>query len=522
MVLHFLMSKLNNPVIPSLQRLQVTCTSRDCNFKSFKPIPVLHNHQIIKCDARYHDCVQIQGVGDYGLHVREATTVWQGRNTDSIATLLTQFFQYYSDENNYTISIISPDGELFPNEELYPHKDPFTIQDPFITSKNVARSCTTVGARIIIQEFQRAATLLSGKDFQYHFSHICDPKFNLSRPVDTESMEFRFQQRNQRKTTTVRQDKVVGYLGNEKQSQTILETSKRVIDLWTGSESDAEVVQIEETSTGEHILRDWEVSSPLKIERPFITPPSVVSVMKRLEQGTSSLSGSSHDTAATSSGSTTKTNGGNEMAPIFRLVEKIMALKPKSENGLDTFANEPCTDMYKLLEDPVINKIQPQDICYLIAQLNFLGDAVAGKMISNVVLEHQQQYEQQQQQRQQHSAFVETQELRRALEEMGLNDEYDDEEDDEDSYQLNETDKSDIEDEDEVNINYVLDNVPDYLESYEIYNLFQWYGRITKIEYMQNPPSWCVRMVMKYKNVKLLPVNPEFDGFTCDGQAYIL
>ncbi|KAI9257456.1 hypothetical protein EDC94DRAFT_614487 [Helicostylum pulchrum] len=515
MVLHFLMSALEHPVIPSLQRLQVSCTSRDCNFKSFKPIPVLHDHHIINCDARFHDCVQIQGVGEYSLQVKGATTVWNGRNTDSIAKLLQLFFQYYSIPQNFSLSIVSSDGGLIRSDELYPDKYPFTIQDPFINSKNVARSCTVIGASIILQEFQRAAELLS--EGGHSFVKICDPSLNLNRPIDTESMEFRFQRKNERKTT--RQDKFVGYLDREKKIQTMLE-AKQIIDVWTGSESEQDAAHADEFYIDQPV--SWANNSSIKIERPA---GRETAAKRENQQSSSSSNEGRFRNAATASSSSAEprssesTGTTKEITPILQLVKTIMALQPKSENELETFSTQPCTDMDRLLNDPTVSTIQPKDLCYLIAQLNFLGDAVAGNILTNAVIGQQpQQQEQSRSETDNPTQAAYLQQLQHALETIGLS------EDDDDSYNMNETD-SDLEndDEEEVNINYILDNVPDHLDSYEIYNLFQWYGSVVNIEYMENPqPSWCVRLVMRYKNVKLLPVNPEFEGFVCDGQAYIL
>ncbi|KAI8088408.1 hypothetical protein BDF21DRAFT_491444 [Thamnidium elegans] len=513
MVLHFLMSALEHPVIPSLQRLQASCTSRDCNFKSFKPIPVLHDHHIINCDARFHDCVQIQGVGEYGLQVKGATTGWHGQNTDSIARLLQLFFQYYSIPQNFTISIVSSDGGLIQCDELYPNKCPFTIQDPFINSKNIARSCTVIGASVILQEFQRAAELLS--EGGHSFAKICDPSLNLDRPIDTESMEFRFQRKNERKTT--RQDKFVAYLDREKKTQTMLE-AKQIIDVWTGNESEHDAAHTDEWYLSAPC--DWTNNSPIKIERPV----GLGSVVKREQRqsGSSSNEERSQNPASSSSAeprSSESTGTANDNTPILHLVKTIMSLQPKSESKLETFSTQPCTDLDKLLKDPVVSTIQPKDLCYLIAQLNFLSDAVAGNILTNAALgQQQQQQEQERSEIATPSQAAYLQQLQHALDTIVLS------EDDDDSYNLNGTDSDlEIDDEEEVNINYILDNVPDYLDSYEIYNLFQWYGNIVNIEYMQDPrPSWCVRLIMKYKNIELLPVNPEFEGFACDGQAYIL
>ncbi|GAA5816106.1 hypothetical protein MFLAVUS_009628 [Mucor flavus] len=500
MVLHFLMSALEHPVIPSLQRLQASCTSRDCNFKSFKPIPVLHDHHIINCDARYHDCVQIQGVGEYSLQIKGSTSVWHGRNTDSIAKLLQLFFQYYSIPQSFCMSIVSSDGGLIRSDELYPDKSPFTIQDPFINSKNIARSCTVIGASIILQEFQRATELLS--EGGHSFVKICDPSLNLNRPIDTESMEFRFQRKNDRKVTT-RQDKFVGYLDREKKTQTLLE-AKQVIDVWTGSESELEAAHADEWYISQPVV--WENNSPIKIERP----------VKRENQQSSSSSneGRSQNQATASSSSaeprsSESTGTAKDISPILQLVKTIMALQPKSENELETFSTRPCTDMDKLLNDSVVSTIQPKDLCYLIAQLNFLGDAVAGNVLTNAAIGQQPQQQQRRSETDNPTQAAYLKQLQHALETIGIS------EDDDDSYNMNGTD-SDLEndDEEEVNINYIVDNVPDCLDSYEIYDLFQWYGSVVNIEYMENPrPSWCVRLIMKYKNVKLLPVNPEFEGF---------
>lgn len=67
-----------------------------------------------------------------------------------------------------------------------------------------------------------------------------------------------------------------------------------------------------------------------------------------------------------------------------------MSLQPSGTgNGsFDHLTAKPCTDMSKLLDDPCMEGIDMKDVCYLIAQLNYLGDAVADRVLSSGVPSH--------------------------------------------------------------------------------------------------------------------------------------
>lgn len=506
MVLHFLMSALPDPVIPSLQKLETKCLSRTCNYKISKSVSLLQDHQIIKCDARYHDCVQIRNSTEYDLPIKGSTTVWEGKNTDSISTLLKGFFQYYSIPINFTLSIITPDGVIFRPEELFHTKSPFIIQDPFITTKNIARSCTIVGATIILQEFQRASRLLN--ESSHRFSEICDPTSNLLRPVDTECMEYRFQQRQQpsRSTRISKQDKVVGYLNDKVEKVYGKVETSQTIDLLTESDSETEIIHSSDFIT------------PFTFEQPLIAKPlDRISSFKKEKPALVNTPTRREQPSSSSTGDWNPPDSSN-ISSIIDLVKKLMVLQPQLENNasFDSYTSKPCTDMSKLLEEPLMKSILPKDICYLIAQLNFLGDAIADKIVSNSAVKQVKPFSDQE------AGLLYVKQLQEMMNSVDLSEEEDDISDVLLHAGSSESD-IDYDDEEEVRINYYVHDMPEQIESYEVYNLLGWYGRVIKIEFIDKKrQTWKAEMVLKYKNIRLLPAKPDFGDITAKGFATII
>lgn len=496
------MSALPDPVIPSLQKLENKCSSRSCNFKTSKSVLLLQDHQIIKCDARYHDCVQIHNSTEYDLPVKGATTIWEGKNTDSISSLLKGFFQYYSIPVNFTLSIISPDGIIFRPEELSHTKIPFIIQDPFIIGKNVARSCTIVGATIILQEFQRASRLLN--EGSHRFSEICDPASNLLRPVDTESMEYRFQQRPPTRSTRIsKQDKVVGYL-NEKVEKVYKAEIHQPMDLLAGSDSEVEAIHTADFLTPYSFDEPLIASNDTQITLPLEPTKSEKPELRKAQPSSSS-------TGYWNPPDTRNISG------ILELVKRLMVVQPQLENhaSFDSYTSKPCTDMSKLLEEPNMQGVHPKDICYLIAQLNFLGDAIADKIVSNSAVKQVQPFSDQE------AGLLYVKQLQEMVNSVDLS---------EDENDLSDVVKnangldSDMEydDDDEFRINYYVHDMSGPLESYEIYSLLGWYGKVISVTFSESQDTWIAEMVLKHKNIKLLPSKPDFGDIIARGFAIML
>lgn len=490
------MSALPDPVIPSLQRLESKCSSRTCNYKTSKSVSLLQDHQIIKCDARYHDCVQIRNSTEYDLHVKGATNVWEGRNTDSISSLLKGFFQYYSIPVNFTLSIITPDGVIYRPEELSHTKCPFIIQDPFIISKNVARSCTIVGATIILQEFQRASRLLN--EGSNRFSDICDPSTNLLRPVDTECMEYRFQQRQPptRSSRISKQDKVVGYL-TEKVYRA---ESHQPIDLLTGSDSEIDNMHTADLLTP----YSFDESSNLFDGTQLTKPVRKEKLPAQEEQPRLPLTSDWNPPDSPS------------ITGVLELVKKLMLAQPHLENDLsfDSYTARPCMDMSKFLEEPCMQNVLPKDICYLIAQLNFLGDAIADKIVSSSAVKQVQPFTDQE------AGLLYVKQLQEMMNSVDLSEEEDDLSDRLKNVDESETDL-DYDDDDEIRVNYYVHDMPEPIEKYEIYDLLVWYGKVVDIKFTGDN-AWMAEVVIKYRNYKLLPTKPEFGDITANGFAIIL
>lgn len=143
MVLHFLIAGLKNPVLPSLQYLDANCQSRYCHSRTSKLNLVCFNYNLVYCDTRYHDCVQIQNTAtqkymtEPNIYKNEVRTIWKSHNKDSLSQLLCKFFDYFSDPENHIVSIYNNRGELVDYSHSY-WNDYIIVQDPFLHSKNVA------------------------------------------------------------------------------------------------------------------------------------------------------------------------------------------------------------------------------------------------------------------------------------------------------------------------------------------------------------------------------------------------
>ncbi|KAG1227884.1 hypothetical protein G6F35_002476 [Rhizopus arrhizus] len=192
MALHFLMVHYIGPVIPSLQNLSVPCVYKKCNWKAARPSLVFHDKRIMECATRFHDCVAIENLITNEFTPPKSSTsttptVWKSSNFFLVGSLLIDFFHYYSQPENLRVSIISGEKML----TSYPLKSrdrDIIIQDPFLITKNVAKTCSSIGLDIIMKEFTRAAELL---EEGYSFEYVCDQSLNLPRPIDKRTIDYK-------------------------------------------------------------------------------------------------------------------------------------------------------------------------------------------------------------------------------------------------------------------------------------------------------------------------------------------
>lgn len=682
------MAGLDEPVIPSLQDLQVHCAARKCNYKYSKPVLLFHDHQIIKCDARYHDCVYIRNTGTnaYDMTNPGTSTMWEGRNTDSISVLLTKFFYFYSNPQNYFVSIITEDGAIYrPQEIPVNSRCDFIVQDPFITTKNVARSCTATGFNIILSEFQHASRLLT--EGGHRFSKICDSTSNGPRPLDTDSMEYRFllrqQQQQQQRQANGKQenqlhqeDKVVGYLSDDsptwdeeeihnlvdenavatrngengiedgllallsknfaspkaydeyiaqhsnvtyeqhlsstaqqttaKNDTTVrnTQTSEWFTSISIGEDqrqptsssasqntlekeakaNDSQIANLPSLFTNEDDMKQQTSSGTLPqnntLQRVFNGTQTFDFVtsfyLPQQDQQPNKENSNQGDTTVSASPQTPIATAQElaDLAPILNLVKTLMKLQPQAENDktFESYTSKPCTDMSKLLEDPAITSVKPKDIVYLIAQLNFLGDAVADKIVSNskigvvkpsssstaVTPPVEKLITTTATNEMNHISssstiyvepFTDTeaglhyvkqlQEMMNSVD-LGQNDEqyeedkYHEEDDGDDEGSLVLTENHSIatnseseegpqrkyQEDEEVHIEYIVQDAPEQIDGYEVYNILQWYGIVTEIKLVAS--CWTLDMVLRYGNIRLLPILLDFGDCKAKGYAKII
>ncbi|KAI7889117.1 uncharacterized protein EV154DRAFT_565764 [Mucor mucedo] len=177
LVLNFLMSGLEYPVIPSLQKLSVDneCNIEDCLFTKNKGIVVTKRYRQYLNEMKfwYHTCVIIKHDNDNMDIQMENKTVWNSHNNDSLGALLIAFFQYYANQNNLTggVSIFHAGKRGYINL-----KTPIAIQDPFLPINNISSSCKQDAMEQTIKKFDSAwKALMDEKSLQF----ICEYKLQL-------------------------------------------------------------------------------------------------------------------------------------------------------------------------------------------------------------------------------------------------------------------------------------------------------------------------------------------------------
>ncbi|KAI7889061.1 uncharacterized protein EV154DRAFT_604313 [Mucor mucedo] len=190
MGLHFLMFVQNPPVIPCLQELRnATCTSADCNSRQRRRVA---DHLVA-----YHDCVRVVNtVTD--LYNSKTTspetnpTIWYGRNSKNVGDLVLELFTWMSQTSNLlkpmSLATSARVGRLSgwrKHDAVFP--------DPFVSTRNVAGSCTAIGAKVICQEFRQACNKLNQG---LTFKDTLSKNDLVYRPVDPKSMNYRFGHRS--------------------------------------------------------------------------------------------------------------------------------------------------------------------------------------------------------------------------------------------------------------------------------------------------------------------------------------
>ncbi|KAI7907408.1 uncharacterized protein BX663DRAFT_137209 [Cokeromyces recurvatus] len=610
MALHFLMAGLENPLIPSLQNLNVRCENKSCNSRAFnKIIPVFYNNHIIHCDVRYHDCVCIRQRSYPLKKQNNDVTLWEGNNKDTVAELVTKFFLFYSDAVNYVVSIITDDGKPVGNIDMnfWPER-PIIVQDPFILTKNVARTCTSVGFSIILEEFRRAAKLLMK---HVSFATVCDKQLNLPRFIDTQCLDYRIQIRKQKKmiakemrkqhkeirlqqkqppqqetkltTPTTTKDHVIGYLDddddNSKEEQLIkwlapylsdnneIEENNNNNTKTIRSKESAEIVKsvldefTEALFTGEYYEEEEEVSDEVEEIKnmdhkeisilPTYFPlqfPNLDDDDKEEEEDSDLDSNdtensnrdtelrplffnnedqqiSSSGTAETPTSSSTSkmitndTTDNMDSKPILNLVKKLISYQPPSTsaddiNGhsLKQLTTVPCTDMQKLLDDPCMSDIDMKDICYLVAQLNFLSDAVTHRLLNRKEKEAEA--------KQKTGSEIGRSNL--ALKNL-----------DNTLYQMQNTTSKRPSSEKLVDVFFTVENVPAAFDAYIIYTEFYWYGQVLDVSPAETrtensttgslTTKWNVHMKLTYENYKIgsIPRTIQYNADCIDDCFYV-
>ncbi|KAL0582076.1 hypothetical protein ABG067_008294, partial [Albugo candida] len=195
--------------------------------------------------------------------------------------------------------------------------------------------------------------------------------------------------------------------------------------------------------------------------------------------------------------------------------------------------------MTKLINSPATKDVSAKDVCYLLAQLNFLGDALAEKLsdsslYTTPIINGSNS----------DSFFTPDQEAgilyMKELQEMmnaaeisedneGYNDEDSEDEEDEsdddksfDNILLNVRGRENkhYDDDEVVKISYYLHSLSGDVDAYDIYVMLQWYGNVIQCQFLNNDlsPGWKITMSLPYRNIQQLPINPDFGH--CEGRAY--
>lgn len=162
-------------IIPNLQNLPVKCESPTCIYhktKNGKTKMFLYRGEVKKYDVSYHNCIVVKneirnilnGINTHSIsssspssssstttrsssstssHYKRSSTKfeteWESYNSTDLATLLIEFFEFYSTVDFNRFIVAPSESGIIPRErDNKRRKDPVIIKDPFIKFRNVA------------------------------------------------------------------------------------------------------------------------------------------------------------------------------------------------------------------------------------------------------------------------------------------------------------------------------------------------------------------------------------------------
>ncbi|KAI8982392.1 hypothetical protein BDF20DRAFT_912560 [Mycotypha africana] len=443
MLIHFLIVGLENPVLPCLQDLNsLQCSSSQCkskrNARSFYGNTIWQDNQL--CDLRYHDCVRIQNTPSYDepnspIGENRIATLWYGSNRDSIAELLHKFFHYYSDPRNYVVSIIQANGGLVgaSEDDRIFRKHHFVIQDPFLRKKNLARTCTEVGSRAILKEFQRAAKLTAPHlpSYNTQLANLCDPSNILARPLDKLCMEYRMKNTKhgssaekrggefldiQQTLLTAQQEQLHEEEDSRPQQDQVIGIFEEITqdDFEQQLSGMAHMTPADATPTATPSLdtmADTPDTLPQQPTELTMSPPLTVKMqteeqtagkeikMKEIQDSTAAQSDKRIHEVDPFTSTTVKGTMNDE--PIIKLVKYLLHYYTPYEKSVSTedkqqlqqlfssrkfvqrMLKRPAVEMDKLICEPSFEDVPPKQISFLIAQLRYYIDSYVTAVVEN-------------------------------------------------------------------------------------------------------------------------------------------
>ncbi|KAI8088407.1 hypothetical protein BDF21DRAFT_396563 [Thamnidium elegans] len=169
MALYFLMVVLENPVIPNLQSFQGSCYTYNCSWYSDNIGIVLSNTENPnEVDTSFHDCVYIDNsaTDKYDTSKSRTGTVWYSQNKTHLVALLTLFFTYFSNAQNFKNISINNNNKKTSSDACV------VVRDPFLEELNIGETCFQSSLDYIIYKFDRASTMLHEG---YSFHQVCHP-----------------------------------------------------------------------------------------------------------------------------------------------------------------------------------------------------------------------------------------------------------------------------------------------------------------------------------------------------------
>lgn len=386
------------------------------------------------------------------------------------------------------------------------------------------RTCTSVGLEIITKEFQRAVTLLK---LNTPFSSICDKQYNLPKPIDTESMDYRFNQQKQQKLLVKQQQMDMSQTKDERVDEEYEKNLRILLDLQKEAEKRVEE-ETQQQHAEKHVQEKKEEKRLEKIrvlqedeEKNKETGTQLKEKQRILEETAQQHEKNQEEKHTKSTGINkykeilSQDTHNKETKPIHALVDKLLDHRPLNDYG---GTSGPCTDMHALLADPMMKDLNVGEVVYLAAQLKYLGSVIGditglykslsetGKkefgndthdfftvfQSSSFDMNHGQQS---------HIAkevqliqVPTVDEVKESEEDTSL--EYEDEE------------EILFDDRETVEIQCLVENVPKEIDNYEIYTQLAWHGRVVEItpdvdeRSLAGFTTWRIHMQVLFGNLK--------------------